>query len=122
MHCLRDTILVSLLLPFLVAAWPTSDCHADCIACWQLKGVIVQLKNGTTIEGYAKWNDSWAALGYGDSYSGDENAIKRAWENRKEFPEVIFDPKAQIDGIAIYTHLRSIKYPVASELITPKTC
>jgi hypothetical protein len=118
MHCLRDTILLSLLLASLVAAWPTSDCYADCIACWQLKGAIVQLKSGATIEGYAAWNDSWAALGYHYSTGDDEKALEQALKNMKQFPEVIFDPKAQIDGIAVYTHLRSIKYPVASQLVT----
>ncbi|MFH1113534.1 MAG: hypothetical protein V1792_06400 [Pseudomonadota bacterium] len=83
-----------------------------------MKGVIVQLKNGTTIEGYATWNDSWAALGYHMSSAGDDDSIKRALENMKEFPQVIFDPKAQIDGIAVYTHLRTIKYPVAKALVT----
>jgi hypothetical protein len=122
MHCLRNTVLLSLFLAFLAAAWSTSDCNASCIACWQLKGVIVQLKSGTTIEGYATWNDEWAWLGYNSSCAGDENCIKRALENEKEFPEVIFDPKARINeiigGIIVYTHLRSIKYPVANALVT----
>ncbi len=60
MLCLRNTILLSTLLAFLVIACLPSESHAGCIECWELKGVIVQLKNGTTIEGYAKWNDFWA--------------------------------------------------------------
>ena len=122
MHCLRDTILLSLLLVFLVIACLTSDSHAGCIACWELKGAIVRLKNGTTIEGYAKWNDFWAGLGYANSsynVSGnDENALKQALKDMKQFPEVIFDPKADIFEIDVYTHLRSIKYPVAKRLVT----
>ena len=53
-HC--SSFVVALLLTSLV----TSDCLADCMACWKLKGVRVQLKDGTMIEGYATWNDSWA--------------------------------------------------------------
>lgn len=102
----------------LLATQLTSDCHADCMVCWQLKGVVVQLKNGTTIEGYATWNDSWAAFGYQSSSAGDANSIERALENQKAFPEVVFDPKAQITGIDVYTHLRSIKYPVPEALVT----
>jgi len=114
MHCLRDTILTSLLLVFLVAAWLTSNCHADCMACWELKGVIVQLKNGAAIEGYATWNDSWAALGLG-SYGEKQ---KQGPEIKIEFPKVIFDPRAKIHKISVYTHLRSIQYPVADALVT----
>jgi hypothetical protein len=123
MHCLRDTILLSLLLAFWVLACLTTDGHAGCIACWELKGIIVHLEDGTTIEGYAKWNDFWAELGYADSSyasSGkeDENALRQALKDMKQFPEVIFDPKADIHEIAVYTHLRSIKYPVAKGLVT----
>ena len=110
MHRLRDTIILSLLLAFLAAAWFTSDSHAECMACWWLKGVIVQLKNGTTIEGYATWNDGWAAIGYQGSGLSDKNSIERALEKNK-FPKMIFDPRAQIEDIFVYTHLRSIKYP-----------
>ena len=117
MHCLLYTILLSLLSAFWVAAWLTSDCHADCMMCWELKGVIVQLKNGTTIKGHATWNDSWAAFGYQSSGLSDKNSIDRALEKNK-FPKVIFDPKAQISVIAVYTHLRSIKYPVENALVT----
>jgi hypothetical protein len=117
MHCLRDNILLSLLLASLVTALLTSDCHADCMACWELRGVIVEIKNGATIEGYATWNESWAALGYQGSGLSDKESIDRALEKNK-FPKMIFDPKAQISGIAVYTHLRSIKYPVANALVT----
>ncbi len=117
MHCLRETVLLSLLLVFSVSAWLTTDCRADCIACWQLKGVIVQLKNGSTVEGYATWNDSWAALGYQYSGLNDKHSIDRALEENK-FPKMIFDPRAQIDRIEVYTHLRSIRYPVAKALVT----
>jgi hypothetical protein len=122
MLCLRNAILLSLFLVFLVIACLTSDGHAGCIECWELKGVIVRLKNGSTIEGYAKWNDFWAELGYANSSyneSGkDENALKEALKDMKQFPNVIFDPKAHIDSIHVYTHLRSIKYPVAKGLVT----
>ncbi len=122
MLCLRNTILLSPLLVFLVIACLTSDSHAGCIACWELKGVIVRLKNGGAIEGYAIWNDFWAELGYADSSynesGNDENALKQALKDMKQFPEVIFDPKADVHDIDVYTHIRSIKYPVAKGLVT----
>lgn len=117
MHCLRDTILLSLLSTCFVAAWLTSDCHADCTACWELKGVIVQLKDGTTMQGYAAWNDSWAASGYQGSGLSDADSINRALKEN-EFPKMIFDTRAQVHGIYVYTHLRTIKYPVAKGLVT----
>jgi len=98
--------LLFLGLALLLAAQLASNCHADCIACWQLKGVIVQLKDGITIEGYATWNDSWAA-------SSDQSS---SVEKQKPFPEVIFDPEFQM-SIDVYTHLRSIKYPVTKALV-----
>jgi hypothetical protein len=104
------------MLTFLFAAWLQNYCHAFCIACWELKGVIVQLKNGTTIEGYATWNDGWAELGYQWSGLSDKESIDRALEEN-EFPKMIFDPRAQIDKIYVYTHLRSIRYPVAKGLV-----
>jgi len=115
---LRDTIILSLLLVFLVAAWLTSDCHAqspeDCIACWELKGVIVSLGDGTTVKGFAVWNDNWAALGLG-SYG---EKLKQGLEIKIEFPKVIFDPRAKIHKIYVYTHVRSIKYPKADLLVS----
>jgi hypothetical protein len=117
MHCFGKSIPFVVVAVLLLATWVTSDCHADCMACWQLKGVFVLLNNDTKIEGYAAWNDSWAAHGYQGSSAPDENSIKQALENMKEFPGVVFDPKAQINKISVYTHLRSIKYPVANALV-----
>jgi hypothetical protein len=117
MHCFRKSIGFFVVMALVLAAWLTSDCHADCMACWQLKGVVVHLKNGTTIKGYATWNESWAAFGYQSSGLSDKKSIDRALVKNK-FPKAIFDPKAQIDGIIVYTHLRSIKYPVANALVT----
>lgn len=108
--------VVALLLASLV----TSDCLADCIACWQLKGVLVRLKDGTTIDGYATWNDGWATLGYLGSNAQGQRSLKQIIETQKEFPEVILDPAADIDSIGIYTHLRSIEYPLAKGLVTTR--
>jgi|WetSurMetagenome_2_1015567.scaffolds.fasta_scaffold549354_2 hypothetical protein len=92
----------SVMSVFLLAAFVTSDCFAECMACWKLKGVIVSLKNGKKIEGYALWNDAWAAISYQE---------KGKLSKQKKFPKVIFDPLADIEYIAVYTHLRSVKYP-----------
>ncbi|MDD3927047.1 MAG: hypothetical protein PHT33_10380 [bacterium] len=39
--------------------------YADCIACFELKGVKVELKNGKIASGYVAWNSAWfEAEGY----------------------------------------------------------
>ncbi|MBI4962542.1 MAG: hypothetical protein HY913_04635 [Desulfomonile tiedjei] len=115
---MRGTILPLVLLALMLTPLVLTDCHAqspeDCIACWRLKGVLVSLRDGTTIKGYAIWNDNWAALGLG-SYGEKQ---KQGPEIKIEFPKVIFDPRAKIPKISVYTHLRSIKYPVANGLVT----
>ncbi len=96
------------------------DCRADCIACWKLKGVIVRLKNGSMSKGYATWNESWAWIGYQYSNTAGKATEKQVLDANKEFPEVIFDPLALIDEIAVYTHVRSIKYPVKNRLLATR--
>jgi len=99
----------------MLGALITSDCLADCVACWQLKGVVVRLKNGSLIEGYATWNDAWAEFEY--KYSGKGDPPRGAG---KTFPDVIFDPAARIDSIYVYTQLRSIKYPRNGALVATR--
>jgi len=116
----RGSLCFSLLVALLIVALVTSECVADCLSCWQLKGVLVRLKDGTTIEGYATWNDVWADLGYSRSSDDSRASYQRPAMNKKQFPEVIFDPAAQIDVISVYTHLRSIEYPVKDALVATR--
>jgi hypothetical protein len=122
MGCFRWIILLSgaaMLFTLTIA----SDCPADCLACWELRGVIVNLKDGTRIEGYATWNHAWAREGNCEcscsNSNGDESASReRSPVNANEFPGVIFHPAAAIKCITVYTHLRSIKYPWAAVVTT----
>ena len=109
-----------LVAALLLAALFASDCPALCLSCWKLKGVLVHLKNGTTIEGYAAWNDVWAQLGYEASGEQSKAPPEQELAAKKEFPEVIFDARARIEGISVYTHLRSIKYPVKDALVATR--
>lgn len=120
MPCFPKTIVFLAVLGVLLVASVTSNCRADCIACWQLKGVTVRLKDGTTIKGYAIWNEGWALLGYLSSNAREEASRKPAVETRKKFPEVVFDPLAKIDDITVYTHLQSINYPIKDALVATR--
>jgi hypothetical protein len=87
------------------------------MACWKLKGERVRLKDGTRIKGYATWNDSWALFGYQTWSEEAKRSFEKVLATKKEFPDVIFDSRAHIDGISVYTHLRSIEYPVKNHLV-----
>jgi hypothetical protein len=98
----QNAVCLSVVWALTLTVLAPSDCIAECLACWELKGVIVTLKNGKIIKGYAAWNDAWAAMNY---------EFRGKLSKKKKFPEVIFDPLAGIEDIAIYTHVRSVKYP-----------
>jgi hypothetical protein len=85
----------------MLSAWIAGDCLGDCIACWQLRGVIVHLKDGETIKGHAIWNDAWAWVEY--SSTNQEDPVARALDPQKQFPYAIFDPEAKIDRITVYS-------------------
>lgn len=117
MPCSRKTICFLVVTVLLFAGLAAGDCLADCLACWKLKGVVVRLEDGTRIKGYAAWNQEWADLGYHFSTEQLKAFGQPAPAAKKKFPAVIFDPLAQIDDIAVYTHLRSIKYPAKNALV-----
>ncbi|MEW6114113.1 MAG: hypothetical protein AB1664_18410 [Thermodesulfobacteriota bacterium] len=117
MTCFPRGLCSSFVVALLLASLVTSDCLADCIACWKLKGVRVRLKDGTRIKGYATWNDSWALFGYQTWSEKAKEPFEKVLATKKKFPDVIFDSRADIDGIAVYTHLRSVKYPVKNHLV-----
>ncbi|MEW6352402.1 MAG: hypothetical protein AB1646_25400 [Thermodesulfobacteriota bacterium] len=73
--------------------------------------MLIRLKDGTTIEGYAKWNDEWAEI-----------RAEEPHEKLKKFPEIIFQSGPDITVIGVHTHLRSIKYPVRNLLVATREC
>jgi hypothetical protein len=107
MALVRDAVRLWAMSAFLLAPLIASDCFADCIACWELKGTIIHMKDGSKIEGYATWNEAW---------------VESELRGKKQFPEVIFDPSANlmITDIEVYTHIRSIKYPDDKALVTTR--
>lgn len=56
-------------------------------------------------------------FGYKRSGLSDEESIDRA-AAKNQFSEMIFDSKAMMIAINVYTYRRSIKYPVAKSLVT----
>jgi len=118
--CFSSYLGFSALVAFLVVALVAGDCLAVCLSCWKLNGVRVRLEDGTTVEGYAVWNDVWADLGYSRSSDDGRASNARTAGTKKQFPEVIFDPPARIDAISVYTHLRPIEYPVEDALVATR--
>ena len=70
--------------------------------CWELKGLAVDLKNGTTVTGYTRWNkEAVSDAGY-----------------KGQFPEVLFEMPA--NAIDLYTDLEKVVYPIQEALVTKK--
>lgn len=68
--------------------------HADCLACWELKGTVVELKNGKILEGCVTWNDAWL-LG----------------RTSTKFPDVVFEAESGVRNISFYSDIRTISFP-----------
>ena len=64
-------------LLLVLCSWK-AETRADCIACWQLKGVRLHLTSGKELVGYALWNETWPGLVYKPSVSPETG-----------FPEVL---------------------------------
>jgi hypothetical protein len=67
---------------------------ADCFACWELKGVQLQLKDGSALKGYMLWNKAWI--------QGAPSA---------PFPKLLLQPAKGAEHIRFHSELRSILYP-----------
>ena len=81
------------LVVLLIAALAISASHvfAECLACNELRGVRIEMKNGSEITGYVHWNASW---------------FTEQWRNR--FPQSLIEPAAREDqrtDLIIYTKL-----------------
>lgn len=46
-------------LLFLIIIFDFQLCKADCLACWTLEPVNIQLESGEKVEGFILWNKSW---------------------------------------------------------------
>lgn len=68
--------------------------HSDCLACWELKGIVVELKSGKILEGYTTWNDAWLA-----------------GKTKTSFPEVVLEAEGGVKSITFYSDIRTITYP-----------
>jgi hypothetical protein len=90
-------------LLFFTALFPV-HASADCIACFQLKGVEVILNDGRIVTGYIPWNDSWVT----------------GWaETEKKFPDIVFE-LGKTESVSVYTHLKWIKFPIGGVVATLK--
>jgi hypothetical protein len=67
---------------------------ADCMACWELKGITLELKDGKEHEGYIIWNDAWVQ-----------------GQTSKSFPDLLFDNQNGVKTITFYLDIRAINYP-----------
>jgi len=54
--------ILSRFLVFTLITLLAIQLRADCLACWQLKHVVITLQNGESIEGYIRWNDIWVEI------------------------------------------------------------
>jgi hypothetical protein len=92
----------ALAIVLLFGAASNAPVFALCGACWELKGIAVDLEDGTTVTGYIGWN---------------EDAIIDAGYQGK-FPEVLLEMERK--AIVLYTDLEKIVYPVKGALVSTK--
>lgn len=93
MTYLQTARLKLILVITLLAAIVFSQAHnafADCSACFVLRGVRVQTKNGQKISGYVGWNEAWFKRDIYDIKFPDSLIDSKAWENTTpEFSEFV---------------------------------
>jgi hypothetical protein len=68
----------------------------DCMACWSLRGVSIELSNGTRVQGYVAWNDGW---------------VDQIGDSLVPFPESLLRFRWNTQHILLYTELERVKYP-----------
>ncbi len=73
-----------------------------CMACFQLRGVEIILDDGRIVKGYIAWNDEWVTV---------------FTNTKKKFPDIIF-LREDRDVVSVYTHLRTIKFPIKGIVAT----
>lgn len=72
----------------------TPQVLADCLACWQLYGVTITMRDGQILEGHIVWNHSWYQT------------------NEKDFPRNILKLENRMKELKYYYDIQSIKYPI----------
>ena len=84
----NNPFLLSIFISIVVFAY-TPPASADCIACFELKGVRIQMKDGHRLSGYVRWNASRFDMPGPDSGFPDILLDAKAWasfvaKNRRE--------------------------------------
>jgi len=104
MTLLRKALLVAIMvLTVLILPLPSSRASL-CGACWELKGITVELDDATTITGYTRWNDGEDAVGH-----------------KYEFPEgLLAIARETHQTLDVYTDLEKVPYPFKGAIVTTK--
>lgn len=107
MICRKSTwrlfrLLSLILFPTLFSSIIVNDVKAVCLACSELRGVKISMKDGHTHEGYVHWNEAWL-----------KNQSPR-------FPDSLIDPIASVEHkqLTLYKQIFPITKPVKSVVTT----
>ena len=75
--------------------------HADCLACFELKGVQITMKDGQKYSGYVGWNPAWFTS-----------------REKSKFPDTLLRRESwgpyPRESIPLYRKVYSIRFPVTS--------
>lgn len=101
----RCIFIIALL--FLNICFMANTARADCLACFELRGVRIEMKNGTTHRGYVEWNSVW--------FKERETAI---------FPDALLSSEgwqySPLKAVRVYTKVYKVKHPLPV-LVTTRT-
>ena len=92
-----------LLFPFICFAFlfHPSYLHADCLACFELKGVRVTMKDGQKHSGYVGWNPAWFTSREKSKFP-DTLLSRESWES---YPR---------ESIPLYRNVYRIRFPLTA--------
>lgn len=68
-----------------------SSLHADCLACFELKGVQVTMKDGQKYSGYVGWNHAWFTSREKSRFP-DTLLSRESWEPYPREPIPLYKP------------------------------
>ncbi len=94
---------VVLLFPVIcfVFLFQPSNLHADCLACFELKGVQVTMKDGQKYSGYVGWNPAWFTS-----------------REKSKFPETLLSRESwgpyPRESIPLYRKVYTIRFPMTA--------
>ena len=98
---------VVLLFPVICFAFlfQPSFLHADCLACFELKGVLVTMKDGQKYSGYVGWNHAWFAS-----------------REKSKFPDTLLNRESwgpyPRKSIPLYKKVYTIRFPITALVTT----